>query len=98
MQNHDWKNKCIASELTISFLIDNKNPKVFPDWECWPGFMVHLSADDIKLYQLEFKDLKDHKFDLTRINFKDIIKSIPYMLIDKYLVCPCSFIFKDYFF
>ena len=82
-QNHDWKNKCIASELTIYFLIDNKNPKVFSDWECWPGFMDHLSSDDVDLYQSEFDDLKHHKFDLTRINF---IKT----LSNPYLTCSST--------
>ena len=84
--------------MTLSFLIDNKNPKVFPDRDCWPGFIGDLSSDYVDEYESKFDDFRNYKFDLIRINFKDIIKPIPYMLIDSYLVCPCSFTFKDYFF
>ena len=94
-QTNDWKDKCIASELTIYFLIDNNNLKVFSDWDCWPDLNDDISFDE---YEDEVDDLKNHRFDLTRTNFKDIIKSILFMLVEKYIVCPCSFPFKDYFF
>ena len=34
-ESNEWKNKCIASELTIYFLIENKKDNIFPDWEYW---------------------------------------------------------------
>ena len=94
-QTNEWKQKCIASELTISFLIDNKNDKVLPDWECWYGLNDGILLDE---YEDEFDKLKNQQFDLTRKTFKEIVKSILYMFIEKYLVCPCSFKFQDHFF
>ena len=32
---NEWKYKCITSELTLYFLIENKKDNIFPDWECW---------------------------------------------------------------
>lgn len=65
-QTNDWKDKCIASELTIYFLIDNNNLKVFSDWDCWPDLNDDISFDE---YEEEVDDLKNHRFDLTRTNF-----------------------------
>jgi len=94
-ESNEWKNKCIASELTIYFLIENKKDNVFPDWHCWQDLKDDISFDG---FEQEFDSLKNKKFDLTRKHFKEIVKSIPYMFIEKYLVCPCSLKFKDHFF
>ena len=72
-----------------------KKGNFFSDWECWNGLNDDISFDE---YEGEFIELKYKQFDLTRENFKEIVKSIPYMFIEKYLVCPCSFKFKDHFF
>ena len=42
-QTNKRKYKCIVSELTISFLIDNLNDNFFPDWECWYGLNDDIS-------------------------------------------------------
>ena len=42
----DWKDKCIASEFSISFLIDNNNLNMFPDWDCWPGLIDDIPFDE----------------------------------------------------
>ena len=62
-QTDDWKDICIASKLTISFLIDNNNLNMFLNWEFWPGLNDDISFDE---YENKFYNLKKQKIDLTR--------------------------------
>ena len=60
----------------------------FPDWQC-----VYSLCEDIEHYLNENHSLHDeykgHKFDLDREGFIQIVKMIPYILIEKNHACPC---------
>ena len=92
------KHKVIASELTNKYLIDNS----FPDWKSWDNLLNEIGAEvtcpvslkQIKDYQIKCKP----DFNLKRKDFQNIVDTIPYMFIDKLLVCPCSTIFGGQYF
>ena len=66
----------------------------FPDWQC-----VYSLCEDIEHYSDENHYLPDeykvHKFDLDREGFIQIVKMIPYMMIEKNHAYPCCKIFKN---
>ena len=69
----------------------------FPDWQC-----VHSLFKDIEHYLDENHSLHDeykgHNFDLDREGFIQIVKMIPYMMIETNYACPCCKILKKCYF
>ena len=87
------KHKVIASELTNKFLINN----IFPDWKSWDDLLNEISIEKMSEKSLKhiqyYQGKCKYSFNLRKEDFRNIDDTIPYMLIDKLLVCPCSSIF-----
>lgn len=90
--------KVIASELTKKYLIDN----LFSDWKSLDNLLNEIGAEVTCTESL--KQLNDYQrkckldFNLKREDFQNIVDTIPYMFIDKLLMCPCSAIFREQYF
>ena len=98
--------KSIIFELTIQYLIFNdKNAKgerlykyhQFLDWSCWDSFYDYIEKH---LYDEEddMKEYRDTQLFYSRKYFRKLVKSIPYVLIERICFCPCCNKFDDIFY
>ena len=96
--SNEMKHKIIVSELTNKFLINN----IFPDWKSWDNLLNETSIE--KISEESLKQIQDYQrkckysFNLRKEDFRNIVDTIPYILIDKLLVCPCLSIFRGQYF
>ena len=102
----EWYLKSIVSELTIQYLIFNdKNAKgekldedhQFPAWSCSNSFYDSIGEH---LYDEEddMKEYRDTQLFYSREYFRKLVKSIPYVLIERICFCPCCNKFDDIFY
>ena len=93
-----WYLKDIMSKLTITFLINYDLDKnfIFPDLDSW--LMLYYIIQDV-LHETEDDQMKmsKYRFDHDRKGYEKIIMAIPYMLIEKFNLCPCCVIFGSQF-
>ena len=89
--------KSIDSELSIQYLILNdKNAKgekldedhQFPYWSC---LELYYDSIEEQLYEEEddMKEYRETLFFYSREHFTKLVKSIPYMLIERFFFCSC---------
>ena len=69
----------------------------FPDWQC-----VYSLYEDIGDYLDNNCSIHDnfngHRFDLDREGFIQIVKMIPYMMIERIYACLCCELFNNCYF
>ena len=76
--------KDIVSDLIIKFLFDYYTDKnyIFPNFSCWNMLYAVVGEDLQDTEDDEFRN-SEYPFDLDREGYKNIIRAIPYMLIEK---------------
>ena len=72
------------SKLTIKFLINYDSDKlnIFPEFDYWDCLYTTLE-NDIDEMENDQHDSEKYPFNLDRDGYKEIVMTIPYMLIEK---------------
>ena len=81
----------------ILFNINNIGDDLqFRDWE-YGDTLFYSIKTLIRETNSDYDELKNHRFDLNGNNFMNIVKTIPYILIERLYACLCFFCFQNCF-